>query len=675
MRRGIGAAAAILAVTCAHAAEDTSGVLTYQAAYFADAAPNTAYDMIERLPAFTFNDGASERGFAGTAGNVLIDGQRPTSKTDDLQSVLQRIPASNVERIDLVRGGAAGIDMHGQTVIANVILKKGDSTQIIAQADGYYFTGDHHTIPGVSLQFTQHTGDSTFEASIKRFGNYDDSVGKGTYSITDPVTGDFNQVGAHTTGRGAGENVTAAATVPLFGGQFKTNILLQESPFRSLLEYDFPTGAQTITDKDGDNSGELGLHWNGNIGTSQLEVLALQRLEHSTDNNASDAPLLDQVFTSRNNTGESIGRATLRCPATSALTFEGGLEGAFNFLDGISSYMENGVDVPLPSANARVTERRGEAFGQGTWKFDPEWLLEAGARFEYSTIAETGANAQSRSFFYPKPRAVLTWSPDADTQVRARYERVLGQLDFGNFIATSSLGGNGIQGGNPNLKPDQHTQYELSYERHFWGKGALLISAMHDDIQDVVDNVPVTSSAGTFDAPGNIGRGKLDQLEVDLTVPLDAIGLSNGLLKSTNIFRRSRVRDPVTGEERDISPGLSDNQLVRPQDVEFTVTQDLPSLKSTWEVSYFNGWDEHYYQIAEVRHRRVLVPVVSVSWTYKPTTDWSFKAELYNAARFVYANTFYEYGGPRDAFPVTEIDDRRITSQPEIYFEVRKTFD
>ncbi|HEX4535248.1 MAG TPA: TonB-dependent receptor plug domain-containing protein, partial [Rhizomicrobium sp.] len=168
-------------MTCAHAAEDTSGVLTYQAAYFADAAPNTAYDMIERLPAFTFNDGASERGFAGTAGNVLIDGQRPTSKTDDLQSVLQRIPASNVERIDLVRGGAAGIDMHGQTVIANVILKKGDSTQIIAQADGYYFTGDHHTIPGVSLQFTQHTGDSTFEASIKRFGNYDDSVGKGTY--------------------------------------------------------------------------------------------------------------------------------------------------------------------------------------------------------------------------------------------------------------------------------------------------------------------------------------------------------------------------------------------------------------------------------------------------------------------------------------------------------------
>ena len=71
-------------VPAAYAEEASENVLVYQAAYFADARPNTAYDMIQRLPAFTFDDGNNERGFAGTAGNVLIDGQRPTSKTDDL---------------------------------------------------------------------------------------------------------------------------------------------------------------------------------------------------------------------------------------------------------------------------------------------------------------------------------------------------------------------------------------------------------------------------------------------------------------------------------------------------------------------------------------------------------------------------------------------------------------
>ena len=97
----------------AQTAPDTtaqSGVLVYQADFFANARPNTAYDMIGRLPGFTFDNGNSARGFAGTAGNVLIDGQRPTSKTDDLQSILQRIPASDVERIELIRGGARGIE-------------------------------------------------------------------------------------------------------------------------------------------------------------------------------------------------------------------------------------------------------------------------------------------------------------------------------------------------------------------------------------------------------------------------------------------------------------------------------------------------------------------------------------------------------------------------------------
>ncbi len=155
-------------------------VLTYPASYFAEQRPNTAYDMISRLPGFLFDDGDTARGFAGTAGNVLIDGQRPTSKTDDLQSILARLPAGDVDHIDVIRGGAQGIDMHGKTVVANVIRKKGDSTHIVAQVDNNFWLGDHHSVPSASVQFTQHSGDATYEGSIARLGNYDDSVGKGS---------------------------------------------------------------------------------------------------------------------------------------------------------------------------------------------------------------------------------------------------------------------------------------------------------------------------------------------------------------------------------------------------------------------------------------------------------------------------------------------------------------
>jgi hypothetical protein len=90
------------------AAAPDQGISSYPATFFAESQPRTAYDMIERLPHFTLDTGTSARGFAGTAGNVLVDGIRPTAKTDNLTSILTRIPADEVERIDIIRGGAPG---------------------------------------------------------------------------------------------------------------------------------------------------------------------------------------------------------------------------------------------------------------------------------------------------------------------------------------------------------------------------------------------------------------------------------------------------------------------------------------------------------------------------------------------------------------------------------------
>ncbi|HEY5337864.1 MAG TPA: TonB-dependent receptor, partial [Rhizomicrobium sp.] len=346
-------------------------------------------------------------------------------------------------------------------------------------------------------------------------------------------------------------------------------------------------------------------------------------------------------------------------------------EAVFNFLDGQSTFFQNSVFVPLPSANAYVDEKRGELFAQGTWKFDPDWTLEAGARFEFSTIAEIGDIDQSRTFFYPKPRVLLTWNVDTDTQLRARYEVVLGQLNFSNFVATSNLSASGINAGNPNLQPDQHDQYEFSYERHFWDKGALVLTAMHEEIKNVVDYIPIFSPSGEFDAPGNIGNGRNNQIDAELTLPLDKLGLENGLLKATDIFRLTEVRDPVTGQERSIA----DYPQYRPQDLEYTLTQDINSLKSTWGIFYYNAWTEQYFRLDQTRSRRAIAPFLEAWWEYKPDGGWSIRAEVDNFVPFTYYDEFKDYNGPRDLFPVALVDTRRITSQPRIYFQIRKTFD
>ena len=100
-------AAALLAVPgVAHANVDNpnpdlsvnpTGNRKFDPEFFATYAPVTALDMVRRIPGFSINEGEGRRGFGENAGNVLIDGDRPATKSDDIFTILSRIPASPVD--------------------------------------------------------------------------------------------------------------------------------------------------------------------------------------------------------------------------------------------------------------------------------------------------------------------------------------------------------------------------------------------------------------------------------------------------------------------------------------------------------------------------------------------------------------------------------------------------
>ena len=89
--------------------------LSYQPAFFSRYAPITALDMVNNLPGFSLDDGDAEtRGFGGAAGNVIINGARISAKSESPSEILGRIPAADVERIDVIRGQVGGLDLRGQ---------------------------------------------------------------------------------------------------------------------------------------------------------------------------------------------------------------------------------------------------------------------------------------------------------------------------------------------------------------------------------------------------------------------------------------------------------------------------------------------------------------------------------------------------------------------------------
>ena len=107
----------------------SDGQTVYPAAFFAPYNPVNASDMVARVPGFELKDGDERRGFA-SAGNLLINGERPSSKTA-ASELLKRIPASNVTRIELLSGSSAGLDVRGQSQLVNVVV-----TQTAAKGGG-----------------------------------------------------------------------------------------------------------------------------------------------------------------------------------------------------------------------------------------------------------------------------------------------------------------------------------------------------------------------------------------------------------------------------------------------------------------------------------------------------------------------------------------------------------
>src|SRR5690606_30437766 len=97
-------------------------IVEYTSAFFARYEPDTALDMVLRIPGFQLDDGGGKRGFGVAAGNVLINGRLPSAKQDLPSAILRRIPASIVERIELVRGRIGTLDVQGHTVVANIVL-------------------------------------------------------------------------------------------------------------------------------------------------------------------------------------------------------------------------------------------------------------------------------------------------------------------------------------------------------------------------------------------------------------------------------------------------------------------------------------------------------------------------------------------------------------------------
>jgi outer membrane receptor protein involved in Fe transport len=643
------------------------GVLVFEPAFFAGSSPNTALDMIARLPGFGFDSGDSDtRGFAGAAGNVLIDGDRPSSKSDSLDRILQRISADSVERIELIRGGAPGIDMRGRSVVANIVLKRTVQIQTVLEANVYTYP-DGYLGPVVNASWSRREGEDQLEASSSATTDRTDGTGDGYRRRYNAAGALIQDAELDRYDRFRNISGTAAWQGRRGGGLLRVNGVLGWG--ESIDSIDTIIRSGTGRNERSENEGEevqaeLGANWSRSLGDrTELELTALQRYEADDDLSRSISGSNTAVFGGDSTEGETIGRAVLRFRQSDRWAFEGGGEAAYNFLDSQTTYAENGVPIALPSASVKVEELRGEVFGQTTWRPNPKLTIEAGLRVEVSEISQSGDSDLSETFVYPKPRVQLTWTPIADHQLRLRFEREVGQLDFGDFTASADIDLNQVEGGNPELEPAKAWALEAVYERRFWGEGALTLTAVYKRWEDLIDVIPLV---GGFEAVGNIGEGSSSYQQIQVTLPMDRLGLSNARLSARATVNQSSVTDALTGEDRRFS-----GQIKFGCGVDFN--QDLRGGRWSWGFEHgCNIDDPVQYRIREIRYIED-EPFVVVYGQWKPRPDLTLRIDVGNATDRESRRERFVYSGPRDVAPLSFREERGETATPWVFFQLRKT--
>lgn len=585
--------------------EVINGIQTFQAEYFDRYNPVTAFDMVARIPGFEVDAGEDRRGFGGTASNVLVNGERPSSK-DDINEQMKRIPAGSVERIELISGGAADVDVRGQTQLVNVVLKDlgegGSPTTFLVELRDIQYSEK----VGYTLQLTRNFSlsediDLTLDFQTPnlrgRGESYEESrAPDGTLLSYRQTYGQPNQQGIQVSGVmkwRASESDTLnfnARYRPMWNNQ---GIGVQVySPSDTLL-----TTVAGRTEYTNNATIEVGGDWEHKFSPSLSgKVIGLfskssvdQADEYKTYLPTGLARI--QSIDRTTESGERVGRGFLSWQVNEKHTLDFGIEGAFNFRDTTLDIFNDTGSGPVPQflsvADARVEELRLEPFVTDIWKISDSFSLESGFIFEASRITQTGDEEKEREFSYPKPRVIATWQASSDDQVRFSAERDVSQLDFAQFASSLNVVDAFAILGNPNLEPEKTWKYRAEWEKRLGKYGAVTLAAFHDQVEDVSELIVI----GTGDAYGNLGDGTRTGIEVRGTARLNDV-IPNSELRYSGKWQETNVTDPVTGQDRSFADE---------KDWSYNVTyrQELPKWKSAWGGGFSRNAGEYEYKRVE----------------------------------------------------------------------------
>ena len=579
-------------------------IVSYPAEFFARYQPATALDMVEQIPGFQIDDGLSIRGFAESVGNILINDKYPSAKQVSPSSILSRIPARQVEKVELIQGQVRGIDLQGQTVLVNVILRE----DVPASVQWEYSLQQSSTSLLRSLinaSLTDRWKDIDYSLGIEAWRNTSGEEGPERVfddegKLVEARDDDLLETGLNLRG------IFLNASTWLGNTFVQSNTKIgRVKGHEELISIRQPVASGSVTEQQTFKFSELhpsieqGIDAERSLSNDLVAKGILlftrdnsQLITRQTNVRLPAARSLYRESHSKTIEKEGIARLELDWSGMANHILQLNMEGAFNTLDGsLIETRDTGagsVNVNIPGANSRVEEIRGDVLLKDTWRL-ANYQLDYGLGAERSTIKQSGDVDLERTLTYLKPQTSLTWTRSASYLVKAQLVREVSQLDFNDFVSASVFEDDDLALGNPDLKPERTWISEISNEWRPGKDSVYTLVLYYHRINDVEDLLPLTDD---FEVPGNIGDGTRWGIRLESTMPLDWLGIANAKLDMKVRWQDSSVTDPVTGQSRQLTsegffsgppniPFNSENEYA----VDIVFRQDFQQAKVAW------GWD------------------------------------------------------------------------------------
>lgn len=524
-------------------------------------AAGTATDLLANIPTVLV-DGEGGVSIRGKAPMILING-----RNSNLGANLERIPASSIERIEIINNPGAKYDADGEGGIINIILKKNaqkGTNGAFAMGGGYGARERFNS----SLLLNRREGNTNLGLS------YDNRIGRRTRSVnTDRET--FASDQEHYLDQDRFDE-RKEITHNLKLNVDHTTKRKDELSFEGIYGYDndwnyetllsqfkdpsnaFTSGNQRVSDERPiEHNLEGSMNYVRKYTNERKQLTA--NLSHSYGNewektlisttsvNASGDLFGDEFRQKTSNhekTNITTGRLDMSWPMGARTTIDGGYKGILRHVnaDFENAYEQNGSYIPNPLySNLFVFSEQIHAV-YGTMKSsagkDNAWKYEAGIRLEQMNNKgenDKGNSAFSNSFFNIFPNLNISRRLDGGSSVKLNLGRRinrpwLGQLN--PFIdITDSLNRNG---GNPNLKPELVNTAELGWGKD-WQSFSLNANLFYrKGTNTILPYTQILPGGIAFTQPQNIGHSTSIGMEAFITTSVGKVWNSTASISMFN---------------------------------------------------------------------------------------------------------------------------------------------